>query len=366
MQGGRSMEGTNLLLGGIDTLNKMKEHIQELEGYKEKNKELQLEEKRYETELNEKKKSLQEELNTTIKKRKEEVMDTFDQEIDRAKEKKKKVKGKRDKLKGAKVSKRIESETAVYYEENRQLKEESKKIFKQNHVPKRYNNKLYYALFLPSSMSDIIVIALFALIFFLVIPCGIYFRLMKESKTIYLAAIYFVIIVVVFGTYIMINNKSKGKYREIILQVKQLRNLQKSNKKKMKATKKAILNDKDESNYGLDKFNEEMKGIEENIADIEQRKKEALANFEEVTKLVISTEIKGKYEEELHQLTSYYDRIHEEINYIDHKIREMSLEMANHYEAFLGKEYMSVEKLDQLIHIMETQNISTISEALKA
>ncbi len=359
------MEGANLLSAGTETLNVIKEHILELEGYKEKNLGLQKEEKRYEAELNEKRKVLQDELNATIKKRKEEVMDTFNQELDKAKVKKKKVRDKKDKLKGTEVSKRIESETASFYEENKQLKEESKKIFKQNQVPGRYNNKLYYALFLPSSISDIIIIALFALFFFLLIPCGIYFVLMQESKTIYLVAIYFVTIIIVFGSYIVINNKSKGKHRDAILQVKQIRNKQKKNKKTIKKIKKAILNDKDESNYGLDKFDDEIKAIEGNIADIEKRKKEAILNFEEVTSIVITTEIRSKYEDELTQLSSNYDNIHEEINQIDNKIKEMSLEMANSYEAFLGKEYMSVERIDQLIHIMETQNIGTISEAMK-
>lgn len=359
------MEGTNLLLRGVEALIEIKEHILELEGYKETNRALLKEEKRYETELDEKKKSLQDELASTIKKRREEIIDTFNQELDKAKAKIKKVKSKKDKLKGTKVSKRIEIETASYYEENNQLKEESKKIFKQNHVPQRYNNKLYYALFLPSSMSDFIIIILCALMFFLAIPCGIYFLFMKEGSTIYLAAIYSVTSIIVFLTYIMIYNRSKGKHRDAILQVKQLRKLQRANKKKIRATKKSILNDKDESNYGLDKFDEEMKAIEGNIADIEQRKQEALSNFDEVTSLVITTEIKAKYEEELKQLTLSYDMVHDEINQNDNKIQEMSLEMANNYEAYIGKEYMSVDKLDQLILIMETQNIGTISEVLK-
>jgi low affinity Fe/Cu permease len=52
------------------------------------------------------------------------------------------------------------------------------------------------------------------------------------------------------------------------------------------------------------------------------------------------------------------------MNRMDTKIKEMILYMANHYEAYIGKEFLKIEKLDAIINIMETRGISTISEGI--
>lgn len=358
------MESGNILSDGIDALNTIKEHLLELNGYKEKTEQLTSDEKKFEKAIEIKERDIQDEISVTLKKRREEIEQTFDEQIDKLKAKMKKFHAKKDKLKDAKISERIKFETSDLIEENKKLSINVKNIFKQNHVPKIYNNSLYYSLFFPSSLMDWVLILLIVALAFLAIPCGIYFGLLPERKIIYLVAIYFITIIVICGLYILINNISKSKYIDVIVQVKQLRIQIKVNKKKMIAIKKSIKNDKDESRYGLDKINQEMQELETNIEESKMQKEEAITNFNNTTKLVITTEIKAKHQEEFDKLKMDYENTHNEINRYDTKIKEMTLVMANNYEAYIGKDFLKIEKIDALINLMETRGITTISEGL--
>lgn len=358
------MENTNILSDGIETLNTIKEYLLELNGCKEKNDQLTIEEKRLDKAIEIKERDIQDEIIITLKKRREEVEQAFDEQIDKLKSKIKKANNKKDKLKDAKISERIQVETTDLSDENKMLSIKGKNIFKQNKAPQIYNSSLYYALYFPSSVLDVIVILFLVVLAFLAIPCGIYYGLLPERKIIYLVAIYFVTIILIGGLYIIINNISKSKYKDTIIQVKQLRIQIKGNKKRMKAIKKAILKDKDESGYGLDKINQEMQELDLSIRESEKQKQEAINNFENTTKLVITTEIRGKHQEELNKLKTDYDHAHNEINRYDTKIKEMTLYMANHYEAYIGKEFLKIEKLDAIINVMETKGIPTISEGI--
>ena len=43
----------------------------------------------------------------------------------------------------------------------------------------------------------------------------------------------------------------------------------------------------------------------------------------------------------------------------------MTLAITNQYEAYLGKQYMKEEVLNEFIQLMETENIKTVGEAIK-
>lgn len=360
------MENTNILSEGIETLNIIKRNLLELNECKEKTVQLTMEEKKLEKRIESKERDIQDEITVTVKKRKDEIEKTFDEQIDKTKSKMKKVLNKKEKLKDAKVSERIEEETGELVEENKKLFIDIKNIFKENSIPKIYNSSLYYCLYFPSNFKDFLIILVFIVIAFIGIPCGIYFGVLPERKIIYLIAIYFITVILICGLYLFINNISKAKYLDNIIQAKQLRIQIRANKRKVKAIKKSILKDKDESRYGLDKINQERMEMEACLKEIENQKQEAILNFENTTKLVIATEIKTKYQEELNNLKLNYENLHNEINQYDIKINEMILYMVNNYEAYIGKEFLRADKIDELIQLMETRGKATISEGLVA
>lgn len=358
------MGDTNIMSEGIETLNTIKESLLELDNYKQETEQLSMEEKRLEKAIKSKEKDIRDEITLTLKKRKDEVGNTFDEQISKLKAKIRKAQNKKDKLKGAKVSERIEGETIDLWEENEKLSMDIKDIFKENKIPRIYNNGLYYSLYFPSSFSDVFIFILLMGIAFIGIPCGIYFGILPERKTIYLIAVYFITIFLVGGLYLFFNNISKTKYLDPITQVKQLRIQIRTNKKKIKGIKKSVLKDKDESSYGLEEIKQELMELDTDLKELEKKKQEAIHNFEDTTSVVITAEIKAKHQEELDELKADYYNIHQNLNQCDSKIKDSALYMANNYEAYVGKEFLKVEKIDQLIRLMEDNGLSTISEGV--
>lgn len=360
------MDSQNVLSAGVEVLYEMKESILELEEYKEKFKASELEESRLEKEIFNKEKLMNEEINSTIMKRREEVLHSFDKLVDKIETRNKKVKTKKEKFKSAKMSERMKMETAELVDDNRNIKGEIKEIFRKNHVPSYCNTKLFYALFAPKGLGDLGIALLFVLLVFLLLPCGIYFFCIPERKIWQLVLIYFIDVVISIAAYVWINRKTRENHLDDILQVRTLRRSIKINKKKIKAHKKSIWKDKDESAYGLDKFNEELKEIEEQMEELLKQKKEVLSVFDNTTSLDIKNQIQERYQEGLGKLKADFERTYEDNKTFSLKVEEKSLEITKNYEGYVGKEFLPMEKLNQLIEIMESGNISTISEAMVA
>jgi hypothetical protein len=357
------MEG-NILSGGIENLYSVKEKLMELSDYKENSDILSSEEAKLERNIQGKEKSIIEEVNSTIKKRKDEIEAVYDEQIEKAQTRIRKIRSKKEKSRNVKITERIEAETADLQEEYRQLQLEGKNIFKQSQVPSFCNSKLYYSLFMPKGLGELIIIGAALLLTLLVIPCGVYFFLLPVKGMIYLTLVYFASVILFGGIYMLIDLNTKGKYRSAISKVRIIRNKMIINKKKRNQIKNRILKDKDESPYGLEKFNQELKDLDNEVNQILEQKKDALAVFENTTRFVIGEEIKLRNQDDLNNLKAEYERVSVELKKTEGNITVLSMEIAGNYEAYLGKELMSVKKLDQLIELMKNNNLATVSDAI--
>ena len=132
-----------ILHGGIEELNVIKEHVLELNGYQERNAELVKEEARLDKLIAAKEKDLSDEIENTLKKRKNELAETFESQLATLNARNKKIKAKKEKDKGAKVSERIAEETAEFRDKNKELSLEMKAKMKTDKTPKFFNTTLF-------------------------------------------------------------------------------------------------------------------------------------------------------------------------------------------------------------------------------
>lgn len=358
------MDGSNLLSGNVETLEEIKEHLLELQGYKTKYSTLLLDEDRFEKSIKSMEKSIADEIEDTTKTRRQEIEATFNKQINKTEAHIRKTKDKRDKRKNTKVSERIKQETATLREENNKLRLETKTIFKQKRVPSFCNSRLFYAMYYPGSLGDFLIVLIALLLTLFVIPCGIYFYVLPNEKILYLIIIYIITVLVFGGLYLLVNERIKDRHRESLVQVRGLRKQMKVNRKKMDIIKKNILKDNDESGYGLEKYDDELTRLEQDMARITEQKKEALLLFDNSTSQVITAEIKGRFEDKLIALKKDYERVSGETSKTDQKIKALTIKIASDFEPFLGKDLMTLDKLDSLINIIKAGNAATISEAI--
>ncbi len=355
---------SNILSGGLEDLNGIKGIILELNSYKDKNDILVTEESKLEKTIKNKEKAITDEIAGTIKKRKDEIEATYNDQIEKTRARMKKIRSKKEKSRSAKVTERIETETIQLSEEYRQLVLESKAIFKQNKIPAFYNSRLFYALFMPKGIGDIAIIIMTLIVILIVIPCTVYFYILPEENMIYLILVYFITVIFFGGIYMRIDNNTKEKHIDSFKKVYRIRCQIHENKRRRNKIKISILSDKDESQYGLENFNQELSELDQELKSITEQKKEAMVAFENTTRFVIGEEIKLRNQEELAAQKKEYGEVYVEIKETEEKIKALSMEIANVYEAYLGKEFMSVEKLNILADIITDNNLKTISEAI--
>lgn len=358
------MEGGNLLSGGVEELNEIKECLLELRGNQANIETLTEEEQRLEKTIKSLEKDIAEEIQTTVKKRKSEIEDSFERQIDKVRKQVKKIKKRRNRKKNSKMAERIDAETASLRADNHRLRLDAGTVIRQKRLPAFCNTKLYTALYAPSCFTDILVIIATILVTLLLIPCGVYFLLLPQEKIIYMIITYVITVIFFGGIYIAIHNRTLGRYSEDIWRIRELRGTIRSNKRKIRSIKRRIKRDRDESSYDLQSYDEELAELEKEEDDILAQKKEALETFENTTKHVIATEIREANEEKLSGLNAEYNTVCAKAKETEERIKALTLKIAGEYEPFLGKDLMSLDRLETLTNIILASNAKNISEAV--
>ncbi len=361
--GGVCVDG-NILNNGTESLKELKDKLIKQDRFQNDNSVLTNDVKKLDKAIKSKEKALENELKLTIKKRREEIEATYNQEISNVKDEVSKVSDKKEKSKNAQKSERINIETADLLEENKQIKQEIKTILKEDKIPSYVNSKLFFALYMPKSVKEYGIILAFLILILVLIPSGIYFLILPEQKATYLIIIYVVTVLIFGGAYIIIGNKVKYKHLQALqeIQVKQI-NISK-NEAKQKKIKKNIKRDEDESLYILDHYDEKINELTEEIERIKKRKQEALTLFESETRPIITDEISGRHSDELLKMNAELMDINQKIKNNNDNIKHLSRDLVENYEVYLGKEFMSVQKIDQLIKIIEEKEAEDISSAI--
>ena len=340
-----------------------KQAVHELDELKKKEKMLQDLEKQLESSLKTKQKQVSETIALTVKKRSDEITKSYDTEINKTQELLKKVRGKREKAKNQGEKERIIDETHSLTKENEELKGRIKTLFHANHVPGFCSGNLYYSLYFTKGFGEMLTMLITVLICFLLIPCGVYFVLPKQT-TLLLIVIYVAAILIFGGLYVVIGNSTKMKHMDVLKEGRMLRNQIRANKKQMKAIEKSIRKDKNESVYNLQKFDDEIAQLEQDKAQAERQKKEALNTFESVTKTIISDEIMGNHKPELDQLELDLAKTTDDLRDTRGLVREKALYITDHFEIYAGKEFMVVEKLEALEEIIASGKAANLSDAI--
>lgn len=359
------MEEVNLLSGGVDKLKEIKNDLLELNSYQGQYEELVKEEDKLEKSIQGLEKTVAEEIQATTKKRRAEIEAAYDKQLEKTKSRIKKIRDKRGKRKDKKVSERIQEETASLREQNHSLKLEAKTLFKQKHVPSYCNTRLYFALYFPKYFTDFLIILCTLLLTLLVIPCGLYFLVLPEERIFYLVILYILTVIIFGGLYLLIGNHTKDKHKDVLKQVGDLRHEINLNKKKIKAIKNRVKKDRDESAYGLEDLDMELAKLDEEVSEIARQKKEALLTFENTTAQIIASEINRQYEDKLKSLKADYDKVSRDIIQSEDKIKALTLKIASEYEPFIGKDLITLDRIESLINIIEAGNAANISEAVQ-
>jgi len=361
------MAGENILTGGLEECRQLRSDVSELYASRTRSTDAESSAAQTEKAIKAKEKAISDEISVATKKRQDEIGRSYDDEITKLKSRSRKVRTKKGKTKQKEVALRIRRETTDEREKERQLKLEIRSVYKRDGVSSIINTKLFYSMFMPQYLSDIPVLLLTLVVALLVVPSAVYFLAFPETwqTTIGLMLMYFGFALLYILLYVLILNVTRGAHKEMFSEIKGLRADIRANRRDMAKIARRIRKDKDESEYNLDRFDDEMKDITDEIHRILEEKKEALIDFEKDAKNVLADGIREKYSEELDGQKKYLATTREEQRAAAARAKELSLLIAKKYEPYLGKENLSLDIIDQMEVRLDSGAAKTIGEALK-
>lgn len=307
-------------------------------------------------------KAVRDEIDNRVKDSTNAICEGYDKSIAGYMSKLKDVQSERDKAKMAGVKERIENETASLKQENAKLSSQIKEEFKARKIPSYCNSRLYLALFYTKGVKDVLVYLLSLLLLYLIAPVGMYF--IPNFPKWGFIAFYFIVVVIELSLYKYIFEKTLVRNVDTIDQARKIKIEIGANTKKIKRIRKNIKNDKNEEMYNLGDFDSRIDTLNNEISKIQAQKASALEEFEKTTKVDIIAEIDKRDREKINAMKSDLEKKKEEHGKLESLINEQRIYISSNYEAYLGKEFITTEKLQELYTLMKSGAAQTVAEAL--
>ncbi len=307
-------------------------------------------------------KDIKNEIAAKLKEGIDSVSEGYNKSILEEQKKLKEVQSQRDKAKIAGVRKRIDKETVALRDDNEALKNKIKNLYRSEGIPAFCSKRLFFSIFCSDGLIDGLLYFVLLAVFYAVIPGALCF-IEGIPKFVYVIY-YFVLIVIHSFLSRFIYSKVVIPHIDSIVQVRDLKSDIKSNGKKIKRIENGIKSDKNEDMYGLDSYDSKIKEINQSISDIENKKTVALKEFESFTKQDIIMDIQNRYKSSIDAIRDDLAKTDSDMEKLDSLIKEQRAYISTNYEAYLGKEFMNVEKLKELATIMKTTKAKTIANAI--
>lgn len=364
------MDANNILSGDINALKEFRSLVENYNNSRELNEQAEAEEKRLEKELAINKKNLKEDIESTVKKRRNEVADKFDKEIDKDEDKLKKIRNQRNKAKDKGIKERISDETADLRTQTKELRASIKSSLKEEKLPGFCGWGFYFVLYFTKGIGEIFLCALTIILMFLLLPTVVYillpFEKVAQEYHIFLFAVtFFVIFLIVFFAYKIIGDQTKHKHKEALQSIRSLRDQVYSNNKQIRKISRSIRKDKNEDMYNLGDFDTKIQEIENDISIITQNKADALKVFDETTKPAVIQEIESRELPRIQEIERKYNEISVKHTELEDTVKQMGIKLSTEYESYLDKSFTDIAKIDELISIMETGTAATIGDAIQ-
>ena len=356
------MEGQNILYGTIEDLKNVRGMVDARSKVKNDIASLSTEKTNLEKDLKAEEKQMSENIDATVKKRRDQVVANFDKEINNSQDRLKKVRTQRGKEKDKKVAARIKDETGDLVVENKNIHEEIRTYFKQKGMPPICDSEMFYMLYFPNSPKQFAAMVLCFIIGFAGLP-WLVTSLVKSHWFVELL-LGIVIVVLVGGLYLLGYNYTHVRHKDAFVEMKPKRNMIKKNLAKINRTKKSIKKDKNEEQYGLHEYDDDINELEELISDIVAKKNDALTEFEKTTKPDIVEEITNRDMPKIESIKKKMAEVSLKLKELEQKQKDMSIALSTNYGAYLGEENMTTERIDMLISLIDRGEADNIGSAV--
>lgn len=349
--------------GGSNEIKEMLDLIEKRDKLIDEIKLTSSEGKKLEKELADKKKSIEKEEKEVVNKALSSELEQENRIIETTNSKIKTIKGKRDKAKEKGIRRRIKEETADLIETNTKVKCYIRKTLKENNLPGYCDNDWYYLMYCNQGIVQLLMKWMVFIIGYVVIP----YIVVKIVNPWFLlkGILWFVIAALFFGIYITIYLLTKDNDTGTLEELREYREKIAKNNRRIREIKRNIRKDDEDETYGLDKYDEDLKMLEETLNEATDKKNTKTKLFEENVKKQIIESVREKHSESISKIE---EEITGKVNICKEKTEELkSIEekLENDYEKFLTKPYLNVGCISRMLELVEGGNAKNIGEAFE-
>lgn len=312
-------------------------------------------------------KSIADEIASTIKKGRQAIVSTYEDRLDENQSKKKGVISKRDKKKNQRMNARIDDETKDIREQIKALEGEMKSLIKRERVSKFISSKTFFTMFMPRGVGETIAWLISLAVYFVGVPSLMRLFVCKalHVNTFFANLTFVAIFILLFVIYVLIRRATLGTYEDVCKAARKIQNQIKANKREIKKIKKSIRKDDDESQYNLEAFDEKLADLASEATSINKEKDDKLREFDEQTTQVITNEINERRIPALEQMKSDSVVLGNQIAEKEQIFANLDGYIKEQYVSRLGEELCKVNRIDDLLSIMEEGNAQTVTEAIE-
>ena len=308
----------------------------------------------FEQEIEKLEKAKQDCIEKTIKEKKSEIEKSYDDLMISTSNKIKQAREQKEKEVKKNKKAQIEKDTKEAKDNNKYLKNRIKSLIKEKNLPFFVNSDLYFSIFKYETPMSIVRALIVALIFFGLIPF-LFIKIdpFKWFTTVSINIKIFVYIVnfLIWGLIYLGISKALHVDNDTIKEIMDIRKEIRENKKQIKNITDDINKNTDESNYDYSRYNKEIEQGSNDLKILGDKRDAALENFNNVVEAEIVEGIEKEAEKDINEAKNNLEKAKASIEKEEQVLSEIKQKIEDEYRNILGKENLTLEKIDKMIDI---------------
>jgi len=310
-------------------------------------------------------KAVENEISAAVKMAQSRIDATTGSDLKLAADQLKKAVARKEKAKNKSIRKRIRLESEPLETENKALREAGRSALLNAGISPVFNHSLFYRLFSPKGIVELLILAVLFIIVDILIPAVIY-MLIPAHKLYHFILLFAAFTALSTAIYVLIYKATRGRDPGAVIHARKNYDLARINKRKIKALTHAIQTDTSESMYGLDDLTETLNQAQEKYDQLQAQYQQEMAIFESQTRPDIDASIREQHQAQLDALQEQLRHQKAVCSRAREHMQQLADTLENRYTSVIGKKYMKTEALARLeTTLLENPQMTTIEEAIE-
>lgn len=366
------MDKEAVLNGGLEEIQNIINDLNERDKEIQVGKDMAAEGKRLTKELQQAKDKAEEVKSQAVKQALADYIAEEDNIISNNKKKISEVERNRERAKNKGVKNRIENETEDLVAENRDIHRTIRKTMKENGLPAYCDTDWYYTLYCTQGGIQWAIKILVFIIGLVILPLIVTNVFEPGFKTKFLVVIVkgleWLLTMFIFGAiYLTISLVTKDKDNGTLEAMREHRDKIADNKRTIRKIKRGIKSDKDESQYNLEAFDEELSALKGNLDEVQKERERKLQEFENDKKQAVIDEVEKIHNEIISNAEAAMNSKAEAYKAQTEKVDDLILGISENYGDIIPEKLLSGSgcmKIKELIESGQAADIKTAIEML--